>query len=149
MLKRTSIAQVKSGQISTADGYLVIAMRVYPRFLPKFLIHEYVQSLSPQAGLFGRYRDFKKSGHTQNEAFTLAEYETVFELNDDGMKNLSRLTNLSKKQDVYMICQCDFDEYCHVDLMLLLAHSQFNGIIGDLAFEYPIFRKRLLLSANP
>ena len=143
MLDRASIAEVKANRISKADGYLVVAMRMYPRFLAKELTDEYSRHLSPDAVLFGRYREFKKQSGQQNQAFQLAGYEQNFMLNNDGMNSLAQLTAVSRNQNVFLICQCDRQEYCHVDLMLLIAESRFQARIGKLPFDYPEFRRRL------
>ncbi|MGK5085420.1 hypothetical protein WDW37_19200 [Bdellovibrionota bacterium FG-1] len=142
MLDRASIAEVKTEKVSKSHGYLVVAMRLYPRFLPKILIDEYANSLSPDAALFGRYREFKKHSGHQNQAFQLAGYEQDFALSKEGMTHLARLASASDGQNVFLICQCDRSEFCHVDLMLLIAEKHFKARIGKLPYDYPDFRKR-------
>ncbi|MGK5085958.1 hypothetical protein WDW86_00210 [Bdellovibrionota bacterium FG-2] len=142
MLNRASIHEVKSGQISKAHGYLVIAMRVYPRFLPKELVDEYLHSLSPQADLFGRYREYKKKLKQQDLAFQMAQYEREFALSGKGLEDLERLAGMSLDQNVYLICQCERLECCHVDLMLLIGEKRFGARIGKLPHEYREFRQR-------
>lgn len=144
MLARASVGEVKNGNVSKAQGaYLVVAMRVYPRFLPKLLTDEYLPSLSPQPELFQRYRELKKKSGDQNDSFERAGYQSLFGLAEEGMRELARLAKLSSQRDVYLICQCDRAERCHVDLMLLIAEKQFGARIAKLPFSYAEFRKRI------
>ena len=143
MLDRASVAEVKAARVSKADGHLVVAMRLYPRFLPKGLTNEYTKSLAPEAALFGRYRDLKKKSGQQNQAFQSAGYEQSFALSLEGMNDLERLTTLSRDQKVFLICQCDRQEYCHVDLLLLIAEHRFGASIGKLPYDYKEFMERL------
>jgi uncharacterized protein YeaO (DUF488 family) len=139
MLLRASVSDIKNGTVTKEDGYLVVTMRMYPRFLSKSLIDDFKQSLSPQKELFERYREIKKQIGNQNEAFELAHYQRKFALAPTGLQELRELAEVSKKQDVYMICQCERNERCHVDLMLLIAKKKFDGKIGELPYEYSEF----------
>lgn len=143
MLLRASVSDVRSGKVTKDDGELVVAMRVYPRFLPKARVSEYVPALSPAAELFARYRELKRESGDQNAAFQGAGYEQRFELDDAGMGELARLAEMARERDVYLVCQCEAREMCHVDLMLLIAEKRFSARIGPLAYGYPEFRKRL------
>lgn len=144
MLIRASVGQVKSGVVRRGPGrHLVVAMRVYPRFLPKALTDEYARALSPQPELFEKYRALKKQSGEQNEAFEQAGYETTFALSDEGVRDLARLAGRSSTEDVHLICQCAPSERCHVDLMLLLAEQKLGAAIGALPFAYDDFRTRI------
>lgn len=144
MLLRASISEIKNGTITKKNGYLVVTMRIYPRFLAKSLIDEYKQSLAPQKELFEHYRINKKKLEDQNQAFELAKYQQKFALTNEGLQNLKELVELSKKQNVYMICQCEKNERCHVDLMLLIAKTNLGAKIGELPYKYPEFLNGLL-----
>jgi uncharacterized protein YeaO (DUF488 family) len=143
MLRRASVSDVKSGAVTTADGHLVVTMRVYPRFLARDLISEYVSSLSPAADLFADYRERKKRSGDQDASFEGARYQERFELSEVSLRELARLAELSRHEDVFLICQCDRSELCHVDLMLLIAEHRFGTTIGELAGAYAEFRARL------
>ncbi len=144
MLNRTSISEVKAGVVSKVDGHLVVAMRQYPRFLNKGLIDEYLQCLSPAPKLFSRYREFKKKLSDQNRAFEFAEYESDFELADEGLRRLEILSEICDQRNVFLICQCAGNEKCHVDLILLMASRLFGAQIGKLPFEYRVFIERMV-----
>lgn len=143
MLKRASVADVRNGTVTKDDGELVVAMRVYPRFLARSLVSDYVRELAPAPELFARYRELKRAGDDQNRAFEGAEYPERFWLEDAAMAELERLVQRATDRDVFLVCQCHRDEMCHVDLILLMAESRFGARIGKLADEYPAFRKRL------
>ncbi|MGZ3745497.1 MAG: DUF488 family protein, N3 subclade [Pseudobdellovibrionaceae bacterium] len=143
LIKRASVSEVKNKKISKTLGYLVVTMRIYPRFLSKELVNEYKPSLSPQKDLFQRYRDFKKKNSDQNKSFEMANYQQEFDLSEDARRDLAELVKRSKHQDVYMICQCERDERCHVDLMLLIAEKEYGAEIENLPFDYLAFRRRL------
>jgi uncharacterized protein YeaO (DUF488 family) len=103
-----------------------------------------INRLSPQKELFEQYRANKKQLEDQNQAFELTKYQQKFKLTTDGLQNLQELVELSKKQDVYMICQCKQNERCHVDLMLLIAKTNFGAKIGELPYKYSEFLSGLL-----
>jgi uncharacterized protein YeaO (DUF488 family) len=143
MLLRASISEIKNGTITKENGYLVVTMRMYPRFLAKSLIDDYKHSLSPQKELFEHYRENKKQLSDQNQAFELAKYQQKFALMSNGLQDLRELVELSKKQNVYMICQCERNERCHVDLMLLIAEKNLGANIGKLPYKYSEFCEKL------
>lgn len=139
MLRRAAVSQVKSGEVTRELGHIVVTMRVYPRFLPRSLVDEYVRSLSPDVELFERYRELKKRSGDQDSAFEAAGYQKRFRLSDEALKELERLSALSSDRDVFLVCQCAPKERCHVDLMLRVAERRFRARIGESPHEYPDF----------
>jgi uncharacterized protein YeaO (DUF488 family) len=122
MLKQGSVSQLRSGELSRKDGYIVVAMRFYPRGLKKELRDEYRSDLAPSLKLFQDFKKFeKKVGH--DAAFEAANYRSRFELTPEGEANLKRLTELSRDKDVYLICQCEIGQRCHRELLLNLARK--------------------------
>lgn len=145
MLMRASVSEVRGGSVQRgAAAHLVVAMRVYPRFLPRALTDEVLKSLSPPPELFQRYRELKKRGGQQNESFEQAGYEQLFELGEEGQADLARLAARASSEDVYLVCQCARSERCHVDLLLLLAEAKHGTRIGALPFSYAEFRQRIV-----
>ncbi len=143
MLLRASISEIKNGRITKRDGHLVVTMRHYPRFLSKSLTDDYKPELAPAKELFTRYREIKKTVSDQSEAFEQAQYQNKFTLSEAGLTALKELTALSREKAVYMICQCEKNERCHVDLMLLIAENKCGAAIGSVPFDYTEFRERL------
>lgn len=142
MLTQASVAQLRSGEVSRKDGYIVVAMCFYPRGLKKDLMDEYRANLAPDRELFAEWKKFEaQSGHEQ--AFVLSHYEERFKLSAEGMESLRRLTDTSKKQKVYFVCQCQVGERCHREILLLIARKHFQAAIGPLHNEYPVFQSRL------
>jgi len=144
MLHRASLDDIKSGSLKRAPGHhIVVAMRVYPRFVGKTKIDEYQQSLSPEAKLFAEYRELYARLSDHEQAFDQVNYEERFDLGEKGRENLARLSELAKTKDVHLICRCGRGEHCHVDLMLLMAQHFYGASIGKPPFAYERFSARL------
>lgn len=142
MLKQASIGQIRSGEISRDDGYLVACMAFYPRGLKKELLDEYRTHLAPARTLFAEWKKYEQEfGH--DEAFKKSNYEERFTLPPDARESLRRLVDISKTKDVYLACQCEPGARCHREMLLLYAQSQFNAAIEPPHHAYPIFQKRI------
>ena len=141
MLKQGSVGQIRRGELTRKDGYLVIAMRFYPRGLRKDLRDEYQGSLAPDLALF---KDFKrwqlKMGHEQG--FEKSNYDELFFLSLSALEELKRLAELSRRRDVYLVCQCEVGERCHREMLMLLAKKRFGAKIGSVSHDYS--RTRIL-----
>jgi uncharacterized protein YeaO (DUF488 family) len=141
LLKQASAKQIRSGELTRKHGYLVVAMRFYPRGLRKNLRDEYRSDLAPELKLF---KDFKKNqarfGH--DRAFEKARYEKRFSLSERAMEHLRELSELSREKDVYLACQCEIGERCHREILLLLARKKFGARIGKVFHEYPTVMRR-------
>ena len=150
MLRKGSIADVKQGVINRQRGHIVVAMCHYPRGMSKSLIDEYVKTLAPRPELLKDFLAAKRKlnpllskTERHNAAFIAVRYEQRFELREDGVENLRRLANFSSDQDVYLICQCDPDQRCHRELLLIAAKKWFNSKTELRFFSYPVFERRL------
>ena len=143
MLRRASVMDVKEGRVTRDPSLVVVVMRFYPRFLRKELVDEYDRALAPPAELFAEFKKKDRELKNHNSAFYLVEYEKRFDLSAKGRENLAQLSELSRTQDVVLICQCrDFDR-CHCDLLLIWAWERFGAEVKGLIFDYPDFRARL------
>lgn len=142
MLKQASIQQIKKGEITRGQGFVVATMAFYPRGLKKELLDEYRADLAPDRDLF---RDFKEQeplvGH--NEAFQACQYEQRFHLTRRAADQLKILADLSKKQDVFLACQCEIGQKCHREILLLIAQKKFGAEISALFHSYPEFEARM------
>ncbi len=145
MLKRASINDLKTDKLHRVPGqnYVVVSMRVYPRFIPKIKIDEFLSSLSPKPRLFAEYRNLHTQHNSHEIAFELVNYEERFDLNEEGMEHLTRLAALALTCDVHLTCICKADQHCHVDLILLMAEHLIAAPVPSLPHEYPRFRARL------
>lgn len=142
MLKQGSIGQLRSGELTRAHGYIVVAMAFYPRGLKKDLMDEYRAHLAPDRELFREWKEYEAEfGH--EEAFKKSNYEARFTLAPDALESLRRLVDISRKKDVYLICQCEPGERCHREIVALIAQDKFKAEIAPLYNEYPTFKKRL------
>jgi uncharacterized protein YeaO (DUF488 family) len=143
MLRRASVADLKHGNVSRADGLVVVAMVHYPRFLQKELRDEYVRDLAPDPELFRQFKALDRGLGDHDAAFEQVDYEKRFWLSKDGRAQLSRLAALAKERDVILICQCQVDQRCHCDLVLLMARRLHGAKIEALPFPYDRFMTRL------
>src|SRR6185369_9291583 len=102
MLKQGSVADVKSGRIERDKSYIVITMRFYPRFLRKEFRDEFLCELAPVTELLHDFNSAQKRLGNHNQAFPEVSYESRFDLTQKGLDHLKRLSELSKKKDVYL-----------------------------------------------
>jgi uncharacterized protein YeaO (DUF488 family) len=143
MLRRASVWDVENGRVSRENSYLAVVMRFYPRFLKRERVDEYIRDLAPPAELFSDFKEKDRKLKNHNSAFYLSNYEKRFFVSDEGKKRLAELVELSKTNDVVLICQCrDFDR-CHCDLLLLWAEKHLGASVQGLIFDYPEFKARL------
>lgn len=138
MLRQASLAQLRHGELTREDGYLVVVTRFYPRGLSRELFDEYRSDLAPEATLL---RDLKKysASLNHNAAFRACHYEERFWLPLPALEQLRRLAELSDQQNVYLFCQCALGQCCHREILLLIAAEQFNAIIGPTYHQYRRF----------
>ncbi len=145
MLKQASVTQIRKQELTRRDGYLVVAMCFYPRGLKKELFDEYRNDLAPDRKLFKEFKAFQAEfGH--EAGFEKSHYEERFYLNTGAYDRLKYLTDLSRGQDVYFLCQCELGERCHREILMLVARSRFNAEIGPVFHQYPGLKSSLLLS---
>jgi uncharacterized protein YeaO (DUF488 family) len=143
MLLRAPVQALKSGRVQRRAGHIVIAMRHYPRYTPKELSDEYVQALAPDATLFDEFKATERAVRDHDQAFDDVRYEARFALSPKGLEELARLAELARRKDVYLICQCDHEQKCHTDLVLMTARARFDAPIGMLPHAYPTYAERL------
>src|SRR4051812_47106248 len=128
MLKQASVADLINDRVSRGKkSYVVIAMRRYPRFINRELRDEYQSSLASDPKLFEEWLSTKRRTGDHNGAFAKVKFEERFHLDEEGMENLRRLSLLSKKKDVYLVCQCEVGMRCHREMVLLMAHHWFGA----------------------
>ena len=143
MLKQASISEVNQGQLSKADGYLVIVTRYYPRFLPNGMVDEYTSDLAPAKALFNEFKLSGKKLRDHDLAFEKVKYQEKFTLTAKGLEALKRLAELSKATDVYLLCYCQRDQCCHRELLLMMAENFFKAKVDKLSRPYEVFQQRL------
>jgi uncharacterized protein YeaO (DUF488 family) len=147
VLKQASVPEIFHRKITRRDGYIVIAMRFYPRGLRKALRNEYISDLAPSRSLFNKWRKLRER-YSHSEAIKEAEYEKKFSLTPNGLTQLKRLSELSKKRDVFLVCQCPLGERCHRELLLIAAHELFGAKVGRVYNKYSKYVRRLRAQLN-
>jgi uncharacterized protein YeaO (DUF488 family) len=140
MLKQASVGQIRNGEVSRDDGYIVLAMCFFPRGFKRELRDEYLHDLAPDRVLFKEWLAYSREfGH--EEAFKKSDYENRFQLNGKARYDLRRLTE--KVGDVYLVCQCAVGERCHREMLMLAAKTLYGGNIDKVFNEYPEFLARV------
>src|SRR5438046_1340610 len=124
MLKKGCIADLKSGALTKANGYIVVPMCHYPRGLARKSIDEYVKALAPEKKLLDDFHaERERLGGNHNAAFLSCDYQRRFTLSSEGISALERLAELSRTRDVFLVCQCALDQRCHRELLLIMARK--------------------------
>ena len=104
---------------------------------------KYIRALAPPAELFSDFKIQDRKLKNHNAAFALVNCEARFDLSEERKQQLSLLVQVSRQQDVALICQCrDFDR-CHCDLLLIWAERKLGPTVQGLIYDYPICRARL------
>ncbi len=144
MLKKGSVAQLRSGELTRDAGYIVLPMCRYPRGLKKILIDEYTKALAPTQELLDEFHaEREKLNGNHNAAFLSCHYQEKFKLGKKGVEALKRLSDLAIERDVYLVCQCEIDQRCHRELLLIAAKRWWSTPTELRKFSYPIFEARL------
>lgn len=142
MLKQGAVADIKNSTLSKDDGYLVVTMRFYPRFLKKELRDEFICELAPVKELLADFNAAQKKLSNHNMAFADTDYESRFKLSTSALGHLKRLAELSAARDVYFFCVCKVGDMCHREMLMLLAQYLFDCKIGEVYNQYPVFARR-------
>lgn len=89
------------------------------------------------------FKETERALKDQNAAFEKVRYEERFEVSPEGLAHLERLSDKARARDVYLVCQCDFEQRCHGDLLLLTARHRFKALVSQIPFTYPTYEGRL------
>ena len=144
MLKKGCVDDLRSGALTRSHGTIILPMCHYPRGLSKTHVDEYVKALGPDKKLlddFHAQRDKLAGNH--NAAFLASHYQDRFTLDSKGIDELRRLSELSSDRDVYLVCQCNLDQRCHRELLLIMAKKWWRATTELRKFSYPDFEKHL------
>lgn len=94
------------------DGFRILIARYRPRYLPKSEEnwHEWWKELAPSRQLHKAYMIDKKMNWSVYKNRFLAEIKN----NPDALDEIKELKQLSKDQDVTLLCHCvGIDKHCH------------------------------------
>ena len=140
MLRTATVQDLTGSRVSREQGYVVVVMRRYPRGVKKLLMDKYATSLAPDEALLTDFLETRRSlAGSHNAAFEAVQYEERLHLSAEGLEDLAQLSEMSRVQDVFLVCQCRRDQRCHRDLLLLLAQARHGAEIEKLRFAYPRF----------
>ncbi|RYZ68647.1 MAG: DUF488 family protein [Proteobacteria bacterium] len=144
MLKQATVEDISNSRVTKRHGRVVVTTRYYPRFLKKKLVDEYYGGLAPTKELLSEFRTREEVVLDHDQAFADVDYESKFSIDESALAKLQELSDLSRAQDVYLICHCKLGQRCHRDILLMIAKQQFDAPIGRVYLEYPVITKRLL-----
>jgi uncharacterized protein YeaO (DUF488 family) len=154
MLRQASVSDLITGRASREKGYVVIAMRRYPRFINRQLRDEYLPSLAADKELFEDWLSVKRRYQNHEGAYGKVKFEKRFDLTTEGLEHLARLSALASHQEVYLVCQCHEGHRCHREMLLILARRLFKAKAEkpknaylDLEKRIPEIRKKWKASA--
>lgn len=142
VIRQASVRDISHFGIRKHQGLLVVITQYYPRFLKRELVHEYVRALAPQKQLLHDFKDAEKAAGDHDLGFESMQYESRFELSPEGWAELERLVQSSKTQDVYFVCHCLRGQYCHRELVMILARDHLGAEIAPLSHAYTVFQAR-------
>jgi uncharacterized protein YeaO (DUF488 family) len=143
LIHQASVLQVRRQEISRISTWIVITMCYYPRGIKKEWRDEFRSDLAPDRELFREWKKYEREvGHT--EAFKLSHYEKRFHLSSSALEHLQELSLLSRKMDVYLVCQCAPGEMCHREMLMLLAKTKYGANTAPIFNSYEIFSRRQL-----
>ena len=141
-IRQASVSDLRKGNITRENAYVVVAMCFHPRGLSADLRDEYRADLAPDRELFKDFKAFEKTlGHAA--AFRQCEYERRFTLGATARVCLGELAVMSRQRDVYLVCQCELGMRCHREMLMLTARILFGAETDDLFHEYPLYLERL------
>lgn len=145
-IRQASVSDLRKGNITRENAYVVVAMCFHPRGLSAELRDEYRADLAPDRELFKDFKVFQKTlGHAA--AFRQCGYERRFTLRATARVRLSELAVMSWQRDVYLVCQCKLGELCHREMLMLTARILFGAETDDLFHEYALYLERLVQMA--
>lgn len=143
MLRQATVSDLIRDRVSPEKAYVVITMRRYPRFINRRLRDEYLACMSPEKELFEDWLGAKRKHDDHNGAFARSKFEQRFEIGEDGLEHLARLSAMAVDRDVYLVCQCAEGLRCHREMILLTAKKLFGAKTEKLKNAYPIYERRL------
>jgi uncharacterized protein YeaO (DUF488 family) len=144
MLHQVCLEDIRSGKISRKNGHIAVTMHHYPRGVKRELMDEYISLLAPDEDLLKDFLHHKKDlAESHNAAFETSHYQSRFGLSVRAVTELQRLSEMSKRRDVYIVCQCESGERCHREMLLLLANKWYGAQIDKTHHDYSEFLQRV------
>lgn len=148
MFKQATIEDIANSRITKLHGHVVVVTRYYPRFLKRNRIHEYLSVLAPAKELLHDFKDAEEIQGDHDKGFESIDYESRFELSEEGLAELARLAGLAKEKVVYLVCHCKIGQCCHRELLMLMLESLHGAKIARVFHPYSIFQRRLAGAAK-
>lgn len=143
MLRAATVEDISKRRITKTHGGIYVVTRFYPRFLKSQMIDAYYGSLAPTKELLKEFKDKEEELGHHDQAFEAIDYESKFTLPKEAVAVLGELAAASHDKHIHLVCHCDLKQYCHRELLFLIAEEHFGAKIPKLSHGYEKFRKRL------
>lgn len=144
MIKQARVEDISSSRITRRHGRIYVVTRYYPRFLKKKLIDAYIGALAPTKELLSEFKAKEEElGGEHDAAFEAINYESQFQLGSESLARLREIAAESETTTVYLVCHCAVGQYCHREILMLLAESLYGAKISKLSHDYTTIRTRL------
>jgi uncharacterized protein YeaO (DUF488 family) len=141
MLHQATVTDIKNKRVTKLHGTIVVVTRFYPRFLPRNLVNEYFSELAPNKKLLDEFKKMEKNLDDHNQAFEDVDYESKFQISSSGIEILRELA--ASDRPVYLICHCKIGDYCHREILLLIAEKLCGAKISRVHFPWKKIRERI------
>lgn len=143
MFRQATVQDVAKNRITKRHGKIVVVTRYYPRYLAKSKIDGYHPQLAPSKELLRSFKNAEEDAGDHDSGFEAIDYEAKFELGPEGLAVLEELNVEAETMSVYLVCHCALGQYCHRELLLLIAENRFGARIPAVSHAYVRFRARL------
>lgn len=143
MLKQATVEDISNNRITKRHGRIIVTTRYYPRFLKKKFVDEYLPILAPTKELLAQFKDLEAELADHDRAFEEVEYEHLFTLDEGARDVLKTLSDLSREQDVYLVCHCKLGQRCHREIVMVLARALFDAPVGRVYHAYSVIEERV------
>ncbi|HVK62263.1 MAG TPA: DUF488 family protein, partial [Bdellovibrionales bacterium] len=106
-------------------------------------INGYISDLAPSKEFLAEFKEREEKLDDHDAAFEAIHYEKKFDLGIEGLARLSEIAEESRHHTVYLVCHCAIGQYCHREILMILAEDLFGAKIAKLSHSYETFRARL------
>lgn len=143
MLKQATVEDISNSRITKRHGRILVTTRYYPRFLKKKFVDEYLAILAPTKELLTEFKESEAALENHDQAFEKVSYEEKFTLDEGAREVLRNLAEISREQDVYLVCHCRIGQRCHREILMLIAQKLFDAQTARIHNAYATIEERL------
>lgn len=98
--------------------------------------------LAPTKELLTEFKAREDELEDHDKAFEAVDYEHRFTLDAGAKEILRELSEEAKTRDVYLVCHCQIGQYCHREILMVLAKLLYGAPVGRIHHPYDVIAKR-------